>query len=78
MEYQSTYKMTRNMNPHSYVGPKMLTPRQLWSCYRAIRAFAGGRPDLANTVPGLIVQARRTLPRAAPSAVTAPSAFSAA
>lgn len=131
MEYQSTYYMTRNVNPHSYIGihacpqcdvvdadrlvgvrqlcagaggllveraipvtdepkeypqywpgyyavffddpingihwelawvPKVPTPRQLWAFYRAIRAFARSRPDLANTVPGVTMQARRTLP----------------
>ncbi|OBI22284.1 hypothetical protein A5712_01260 [Mycobacterium sp. E2327] len=42
--------------------PKVPTPRQLWSFYRAIRAFAASRPDLANTVPGVARQASRTLP----------------
>ncbi|OBJ14883.1 VOC family protein [Mycobacterium sp. 1245801.1] len=142
MEYESTYYMTRNVNPHSYIGiqpartgaklthadqavginhialwarngaevdrfhreflvardipvtdepkeypqywagyyavffddpingihwelaavPKVPTPRQLWSFYRALRAFARNRPDLAKTVPGVAWQARRTLP----------------
>ncbi|NMN96442.1 hypothetical protein FGL95_15480 [Nocardiaceae bacterium YC2-7] len=30
--------------------------------YRAMREHAGSRPDLARTVPGLMWQARRTLP----------------
>ncbi|OBA57589.1 hypothetical protein A5647_23355 [Mycobacterium sp. 1100029.7] len=143
MEYQSIYYMTRNINPHSYIGiqpvrtgeklrhcdqavginhialwatsrrevdrfhrdfliardlpvtdepreypqywpgyyavffddpingihwelawlPKVPTPREIWSSYRAIRGFAGRRPDLANTVAGVTLQARRTLPR---------------
>jgi hypothetical protein len=41
--------------------PKVPTPRQLWPFYRAIRAFARSRPDLAKTVPGVAWQARRTL-----------------
>ncbi|MCF8610225.1 VOC family protein [Gordonia sp. HY285] len=43
--------------------PKVPTPRQMWSSYRALRGFARTRPDLAATVPGLAWQARRTLPR---------------
>ncbi|ART68283.1 hypothetical protein BTO20_06505 [Mycobacterium dioxanotrophicus] len=43
--------------------PPMPTPRQLWAFYRAIRGFAKSRPDLANTVPGVTLQARRTLPK---------------
>jgi hypothetical protein len=39
------------------------TPRAIWAFYRAIRRFADSRPDLANTVPGVTLQARRTLPR---------------
>ncbi|WP_061559795.1 VOC family protein [Mycobacterium simiae] len=142
MEYQSVYYMTRNVNPHSYIGiqpartgqklthsdqavginhialwarsraevdrfhtdflidrdipvtdapkqypqywpgyyavffddpvngihwelvwlPKVPTPRQVWAFYRAIRSFAGGRADLARTVPGVLLQARRILP----------------
>ena len=42
--------------------PKVPTPRQVWSFYRALRAFARSRPDLANTVPGVTWQATRTLP----------------
>jgi catechol 2,3-dioxygenase-like lactoylglutathione lyase family enzyme len=42
--------------------PKVPTPRQVWSFYRAMRDQAGSRPDLAKTVPGLTWQARRTLP----------------
>lgn len=34
--------------------------------YRTIRGFAKSRPDLANTVPGVTLQARRTLPPRAP------------
>jgi catechol 2,3-dioxygenase-like lactoylglutathione lyase family enzyme len=43
--------------------PHIPTPRQLWAFYRAIRGFAKSRPDLANTVPGVTLQARRTLPK---------------
>lgn len=43
--------------------PKVPTPRQMWSFYRALHAEAKSRPDLANTVPGLTWQAMRTLPR---------------
>ncbi|OBI02892.1 VOC family protein [Mycobacterium scrofulaceum] len=43
--------------------PKIPTPRQVWASYRALRCFAGSRPDLARSVPGLAWQARRTLPR---------------
>jgi len=43
--------------------PKVPTPRQVWSFYRALRVFTKSRPDLANTVPGVTWQARRTLPR---------------
>jgi catechol 2,3-dioxygenase-like lactoylglutathione lyase family enzyme len=42
--------------------PKVPTPGQLWSFYRAIRSFARSRPDLATTVPGVAWQARRRLP----------------
>ncbi|MEM6105758.1 VOC family protein [Mycobacterium sp. 050272] len=42
--------------------PKVPTPRQIWSFYRAIRCFAKSRADLANTVPAVLCQARRTLP----------------
>jgi hypothetical protein len=42
--------------------PKLPTPRQVWSSYRALHTFAKNRPDLANTVPGLTRQTRRTLP----------------
>ncbi|MBV9319347.1 MAG: VOC family protein, partial [Mycobacterium sp.] len=42
--------------------PRIPTPRQVWSFYRALHGFAGSRPDLANTVPGLAWQARRALP----------------
>lgn len=42
--------------------PKVPTPRQVWSFYRALRGFAKSRPDLANTVPGVTLQARRSLP----------------
>jgi len=41
--------------------PKVPTAQQLWSFYRAIRAFARSRPDSAKTVPGVAWQARRTL-----------------
>ena len=42
--------------------PRVPSPRQMWSFYRAMREHAGSRPDLARTVPGLMWQARRTLP----------------
>lgn len=42
--------------------PKVPTPRQAWSSYRALHAEASNRPDLANTVPGVMWQAKRTLP----------------
>lgn len=42
--------------------PRIPTPRQVWSFYRAMRGQARSRVDLANTVPGLVRQARRTLP----------------
>jgi catechol 2,3-dioxygenase-like lactoylglutathione lyase family enzyme len=42
--------------------PKVPTPRQVLSCYRALRAEAESRPDLANSVPGLSLQAMRSLP----------------
>ena len=42
--------------------PKVPTPRQVWSFYRAIREQTRSRSDLANTVPGLTWQARRVLP----------------
>ena len=42
--------------------PKVPTPRHIWSFYRALRMFARRRPDLANMVPGVIWQARQTLP----------------
>jgi hypothetical protein len=37
--------------------PKVPTPRQVWSFYRAIRERAGSRADLAKTAPGLTWQA---------------------
>jgi catechol 2,3-dioxygenase-like lactoylglutathione lyase family enzyme len=43
--------------------PKVPTPRQVWSFYRALRVFVRSRKDLANTVPGVTWQARRSLPR---------------
>jgi hypothetical protein len=42
--------------------PKLPTPRHVWSFYRAMRGFIKGRPDLANTVPGVMWQAHRSLP----------------
>ena len=42
--------------------PKVPSPRQVWSFYRALRVFTKSRSDLANTVPGVTWQARRTLP----------------
>jgi catechol 2,3-dioxygenase-like lactoylglutathione lyase family enzyme len=44
--------------------PKVPTPQQVWAFYRAVRGFSASRPDLAKTVPGVMWQARRTLPRA--------------
>ena len=43
--------------------PKVPSPHQLWSFYRTIRTFGRQRPDLANTVPGITLQARRPLKR---------------
>jgi hypothetical protein len=43
--------------------PKVPTPPQLWSSYRALRGFTRSRADLARTVPGVTWQARRSLPR---------------
>jgi hypothetical protein len=43
--------------------PKVPTPRQVWSFYRAVRTVARNRPDLANTMPGVTWQAVRRLPR---------------
>lgn len=43
--------------------PKIPTPRQVWSFCRALKRFAKARPDLANTVVGVTLQATRTLPR---------------
>jgi len=43
--------------------PKIPTPRQLWAFYRTLSGFVTTRSDLANTVPGVLLQARRTLPR---------------
>ena len=42
--------------------PKIPSPRQIWSFYRTMRAFGKQRPDLANSVPGITLQAMRTLP----------------
>jgi catechol 2,3-dioxygenase-like lactoylglutathione lyase family enzyme len=42
--------------------PKVPSPRQVWSYYRALGAGARSRPDLANSVPGLTWQAVRQLP----------------
>jgi hypothetical protein len=42
--------------------PTVPTPRQVWSFYRALRAETKRRPDLANSVPSLTRQAKRTLP----------------
>ncbi|WP_019972479.1 hypothetical protein [Mycobacterium sp. 141] len=41
--------------------PRVPTPGQVWSFYRTIRGYARSRPDLANTVPGVALQARRAL-----------------
>jgi catechol 2,3-dioxygenase-like lactoylglutathione lyase family enzyme len=42
--------------------PKLPTPGQVWSSYRALGAQAKSRHDLANTVAGVARQASRTLP----------------
>jgi hypothetical protein len=42
--------------------PKVPTLQQIWSFYRALRAVAKNRADLANTVPELTWQAMRPLP----------------
>lgn len=42
--------------------PKVPSPGQVWRFYRAVRGYAGSRPDLATSVPGLARQARRALP----------------
>jgi catechol 2,3-dioxygenase-like lactoylglutathione lyase family enzyme len=42
--------------------PKVPAPQQILLFYRALRAVAKSRADLANTVPGLAWQAMRTLP----------------
>lgn len=42
--------------------PKVPTPREVWAFYRALRGFAESRTDLANSVVGVTLQARRTLP----------------
>ncbi|MGV0634897.1 VOC family protein [Mycolicibacillus trivialis] len=42
--------------------PAVPSPRQVWSFYRTLRGFARSRRDLANTVPGVLLQARRVLP----------------
>jgi catechol 2,3-dioxygenase-like lactoylglutathione lyase family enzyme len=47
--------------------PKVPSPHQVWSFYRALRGFAKSWPDLANTVAGVTFQARRTLPRREPT-----------
>lgn len=44
--------------------PAIPSPRQAWSFYRSLRAVTRSRPDLANTVPGVLSQARRSLPSA--------------
>lgn len=42
--------------------PRIPTPQQLRSFYRAISGFARSRADLAKTVPGVAWQTRRRLP----------------
>jgi catechol 2,3-dioxygenase-like lactoylglutathione lyase family enzyme len=42
--------------------PKIPSPHQVWSFYRALRVFAKARPDLRNTVPRVSLQAMRKLP----------------
>lgn len=44
--------------------PKVPSPHEVWASYRALRGFVKTRPDLARTVPGVTLQARRSLPRA--------------
>jgi len=46
--------------------PRIPSPCQVWSFYRALRGFAKTRADLADTVSGLLLQARRTLPGRVP------------
>ena len=41
--------------------PKVPTPRQVWSFYRTVHALATSQPHLADSVPRVIWQARRTL-----------------
>ncbi|UBV15721.1 VOC family protein [Mycolicibacterium fortuitum] len=43
--------------------PKIPSPHQIWSFYRTMRAFGKQRADLANSVPGITLQAMRRLPR---------------
>jgi hypothetical protein len=54
--------------------PKVPMPRQLWAFHRAIRGYAGSRPDMANTVGNAMRQARRRLParRSEPSGCVVP------
>jgi catechol 2,3-dioxygenase-like lactoylglutathione lyase family enzyme len=42
--------------------PKIPSPRQVWTSYRALRKIASSRPDLVNSVPRLARQAVRNLP----------------
>lgn len=42
--------------------PKIPLPQQCWASYRALRAVASGRRDLADSLPGLLRQAARALP----------------
>lgn len=44
--------------------PKVPSPRQVWAYHRAVRTIAKTRPDLPNSVPRLMFQATRRLPRA--------------
>jgi catechol 2,3-dioxygenase-like lactoylglutathione lyase family enzyme len=43
--------------------PTVPSPRQFLASYRAIREFSRSRQDLADSVPGVIRQATRRLPR---------------
>ncbi|BBZ68400.1 hypothetical protein MINS_38290 [Mycolicibacterium insubricum] len=43
--------------------PKIPSPRQLLAFYRAMRGFSRARSDLADTVLGVTMQAKRKLPR---------------
>jgi catechol 2,3-dioxygenase-like lactoylglutathione lyase family enzyme len=46
--------------------PRIPTPRQMWQFHRALRAITESRPDLAKSVPGVMLQATRKLPPRSP------------